>query len=84
MRRLMVRKSGSHWTHRWREPDSNHRSRSYERLVWALAIGDGGTKGGATYRFESETAMLAWSGCPQPFPSRRDREFGPVFLQRES
>jgi Bacterial extracellular solute-binding proteins, family 5 Middle len=24
----------------------------------------------------------AWSGCPQPFPSRRDREFEAVFLQR--
>jgi hypothetical protein len=65
----------------WREPDSNHRSRSCERLFWALPIGDGGTKGGATYRFRSETAMLAWSGCPQPFPSRRDREFESVFLQ---
>ena len=51
-------------TQRWREPDSNHRSRSCERLFWALPIGDGGTKGGATYRFRSETAMLAWSGCP--------------------
>src|SRR6266481_4662322 len=35
-----------------------------------VANGDGGTKGGATYRFRSETAMLAWSSCPQPFPSR--------------
>ena len=69
-------------TRRWREPDSNHRSRSCERLFWALPIGDGGTKGGATYRFRSETTMLAWSGCPQPFPSRRDREFESVFLQR--
>jgi len=67
---------------RWREPDSNHRSRSCERLFWALPIGDGGTKGCATYRFRSETAMLAWSGGPQPFPSRRDREFESVFLQR--
>ena len=32
------------------------------RLFWALPIGDGGTKGGATYRFRSETAMLTWSG----------------------
>jgi hypothetical protein len=39
-------------------------------------------KGEATYRFRSEPAMLAWSGCPQPFPSRRDREFESVFLQR--
>jgi hypothetical protein len=37
-------------------------SRSCERLFWALPIGDGGTKGGATYRFRPETAMLAWSG----------------------
>jgi hypothetical protein len=51
-------------TRRWREPDSNHRSRSCERLFCALPIGNGGTKGGATYRFRSETAMLAWSGCP--------------------
>jgi hypothetical protein len=51
-------------TRRWREPDSNHRSRSCERLFWALPIGDGGAKGGATYRFRSETAMLAWSGSP--------------------
>ena len=43
----------------WRKTDSNHRSRSCERLFWALPIGDGGTKGGATYRFRS-----AWSGCP--------------------
>jgi hypothetical protein len=49
----------------WREPDSNHRSRSCEGLFWALPIGDGGTIGGATYRFRSEPAMLAWSGCPQ-------------------
>ena len=35
-------------TRRRREPDSNHRSRSCERLFWALPIGDGGTKGGAT------------------------------------
>jgi hypothetical protein len=65
-----------------REPDSNYRSRSCERLFWVLPIGEGGTKGGATYKFRSETAMLAWSGCPQPFPSRRDREFESVFLQR--
>jgi hypothetical protein len=39
-------------------------------------------KGGATYRFTSETEMLAWSGCPQPFPSRRDREFESGSLQR--
>jgi hypothetical protein len=26
--------------------------------------------------------MLAWRGCPHPFPSRRDREFESVFLQR--
>jgi hypothetical protein len=51
-------------TLRWRKTDSNHRSRSCERLFWALPIGDGGTKGGATYRFRSETAMFAWSGCP--------------------
>jgi len=34
------------------------------KALLALPIGDGGTKGGATYRFRSETAMLAWSGCP--------------------
>jgi len=51
-------------TRRWREADSNHRSRSCERLIWGLPIGDGGTKGGATYRFRPETAMLAWSGSP--------------------
>jgi len=51
-------------TPRWRESDSNHRSRSRERLFWALPIGDGGTKGEATYRFRLETAMLAWSGSP--------------------
>jgi hypothetical protein len=70
------------WSLLWREPDSNHRSRSRERLFWASPIGDGDMKGGATYRFRSETAMLAWIGCPQPFPSRRDREFESVFLQR--
>src|SRR4029077_15561662 len=55
-----------------RPPHSIYRSRSCERLFWALPIGDGGTKGGATYRFKSETAMLAWSGCPYPLPSRRE------------
>jgi hypothetical protein len=37
------------------------------RLFWALPIGDGGTKGGATYRFRSETAMLTCSGSRSPF-----------------
>jgi hypothetical protein len=69
-------------TRRWREPDSNHRSRSCERLFWALPIGDGGTKGGPLTGSGPKTAMLAWSGCPKPFPSRRDREFESVFLQR--
>ena len=45
----------------WREPDSNHRSRSCERLFWALPIGD---DGGANCRFRRETTMLAWSGSP--------------------
>src|ERR1700680_3614466 len=65
-----------------RPPHSVFRSRSCERLFWALPIGDGGTKGGATYRFRSETAMLAWSGCPQPFPSRRDRWFESASLHQ--
>jgi hypothetical protein len=51
------RRSGFAWTHHWREPDSNHRSRSCERLFWALPIGDGGAKGGATYRFRSENGQ---------------------------
>ena len=34
------------------------------KALLGLPIGDGGMKGGATYRFRSETAMLAWSGCP--------------------
>jgi len=34
------------------------------KALLGLPIGDGGIKGGATYRFRSETAMLAWSGCP--------------------
>jgi len=38
------------------------------QALWALPIGDGGTKGGSTYIFRSETAMLAWSGSPWPFP----------------
>ena len=46
-------------THRWRELDSNHRSRSCERLFWALPIGERGTNGGATYKPRSEKAMLA-------------------------
>ena len=41
-------------TPRWRNRISNHRSRSCERLLWALPIGNGGTKGGATYRFRPE------------------------------
>src|SRR5215831_4396836 len=28
---------GSHQTRRWREPDSNHGSRSCERLFWGVA-----------------------------------------------
>jgi hypothetical protein len=59
-------------------------SRSGERLFCALPIGDGGTKGGATYGFRPETAMLAWSGSPQIFPSRRDREFAPDCFLRQS
>jgi transposase len=55
-------------TRRWREPDSNHRSRSCERLFWALPIGDGGTNGGATYRFRSETAMACLEWLPTAFP----------------
>src|SRR5438309_9042883 len=62
-----------------RPPHSIYRSRSCERLFWALPIGDGGTQGGATYRFRPETGMLTWSGSPWPFPSRRDREFESVF-----
>ena len=55
--------------------------RSCERLFWASPIGDGGTKGGATYRFRSERQCLPeW--LPTAFPSRRDREFESVFLQR--
>jgi hypothetical protein len=54
--------------------------RSCGRPFWASPIGDGDAKDAATYR--SETAMLAWSGCPQPFPSRRDREFESVLLLR--
>ena len=42
-----VRGTESLQIRRWREPDSNHRSRSRERLFRALPIGDGGTKGGA-------------------------------------
>src|SRR4029077_14586145 len=38
--------TGVRATLRWKEPDSNQRSRSCERLLWALPIGDGGTKGG--------------------------------------
>ena len=41
---IRPRKLGSHWTLRWREPDSNHRSRSCEWLFWALPIADGSTK----------------------------------------
>src|SRR6516225_3308686 len=78
----VVRGTESLLTLRWRKADSNHRSRSCERLFWALPIGDGDTKGGATYRFRSETAMLAWSGSPQTFPSRWDREFESVFLRQ--
>ena len=61
---LPSRKRSSQRIQRLREPDSNHRFRSCERLFWALPIGDGGTKGGATYMFRPETAMLAWSGSP--------------------
>src|SRR6516165_11951619 len=64
----VLRGTESLLTHRWREPDSNLRSRSCERLFWALPIGDRGTKGGATYWFRPETPMLAWSGSSRPFP----------------
>src|SRR4029077_13094640 len=49
--------TGCSQTLRWREPDSNYRSRSCERLFWALPIG-GGTKRGATCRFRSEPQGL--------------------------
>ena len=42
-------------TLRWREPDSNHRSRSCERHFWASPIGD---DGGATYRFSPRRQCL--------------------------
>ena len=67
---------GSPWLHRSPTPerfvaDSPVEGTGFEpsvpllrRLFWALPIGDGGTKGGGTYRFRSETAMLTWSGSP--------------------
>jgi hypothetical protein len=42
--------------------DTNDRVPDTGRVT--ARIGDGGTKGGATYRFRPETAMLAWSGSP--------------------
>src|SRR6516165_6691148 len=41
-----------------RPPHRIYRSRSCERLFWALPIGDGGTKGGATYRFSPRRQCL--------------------------
>src|SRR6516162_2649558 len=65
---LQLREIGSQ-TLRWREPDSNHRSRSCERLFWALPIGDGRTRGGATNRFRSKdgNACLEWHPIAFPF-----------------
>jgi len=54
-------------THRWREPDSNHQSRSDERLFWALPIGDGGTTGGATYRLRARYSNVCLD-YPIAFP----------------
>src|SRR5215470_15658629 len=54
-----------------RPPHSVSRFRSCERLFWALPIGDGSTKGGATYRFRSETAMR----CCHSLEFGQDRHF---------
>ena len=52
------------------------------KALLGVPIGDGDTKGGATYRSRSEAAMLAWSGSPWPFSSWWDREFESCFLHR--
>jgi len=44
-------------TLRWREPDSNHRSRSCHSETAARKVEP-------LTRFRPETAMLAWSGSP--------------------
>src|SRR6516164_6543877 len=63
-------RTGVRTTLRWREPDSNHRSRSCERLFWALATEDGGTKGGDVSRRRKLGRVT------------RDRWFESGFLQR--
>src|SRR5215813_12471760 len=49
-------------------PHSVYRSRSCERLIWALPIGDGGTKGGATYRLRPRDGNACLKWLPLAFP----------------
>jgi hypothetical protein len=69
-------------THRWREPNSNHRSRSCERLFWALPIGDGARKAEPLTGSGPKRQCLPGLAAHSLSPSRRDREFESVFLQR--
>ena len=55
--------SSSQRIRRWRELDSNYRSRSCEAL-----LGVANRRRRHERRSHSETAMLAWSGSPWPFP----------------
>jgi hypothetical protein len=68
-------------THRWREPDSNHRSRCCKRLCWALPIGTS-ARSVEPPKVRSEIARIDLGALPWPFRSRRDRWFESGSLQR--
>jgi hypothetical protein len=78
---LRPRKSGSQLTRRWREPDSNHRSRCCKRLCWALPIGTS-VRSVEPPKVRSEIARIDLGALPWPFRSRRDRWFESGSLQR--
>jgi hypothetical protein len=72
--------TSSHRTHRWREADSNRRSRFCERLC-RRPIRDPDTASEATSG-QVEMVNGSQGALPQPFRSGWDREFESVSLQR--
>src|SRR3984893_398751 len=66
---------------RWREPDSNHRSRCCKRLCWALPIGTSEDQWNHL-RSGPRSRGSTWGALPWPFRSRGDRWFESDSLQR--
>jgi hypothetical protein len=72
-------RSGSHVTHCWREPDSNHRSRSWAKGSFGCCrreMPDRKLDGVVKYR-----SLARRQRSPRPSLSQRDRLFESVFLQ---